>query len=322
MKRPGQDGGRIVAMGEILVEIMAETRGQGFREPLALRGPFPSGAPAIFIDQVGRLGHPAGLISCVGDDDFGAATVERLRSDGVDVRAVRVDPDRVTGSAFVRYRDAGERDFIFNIRDSASGSVRIDETARAMLDGCGHLHIVGSSLFSPALIDAAETAVGIVREAGGRVSFDPNVRREMLAPAMRSALGRMLRTCDVFLPSGPELTLLTTARTEAGAIDELLSSGIEAIVVKRGAAGATYHDRERSVAIEAFAVTEIDPTGAGDCFGATFVVCRQRGLGVQESLRYAAASGALAVARQGPMEGASRLDALDAFIAAQNRHGR
>ncbi len=56
-----------------------------------------------------RLGQQAGLISCVGDDDFGWLNIERLRRDGVDTSAVRVDPDHVTGSAFVRYRPDGDR---------------------------------------------------------------------------------------------------------------------------------------------------------------------------------------------------------------------
>ncbi len=284
-------------------------------------GPFPSGAPAIFIDQVGRLGYPAGLISCVGDDDFGAMTLERLRGDGVDVSAVRVDPERVTGSAFVRYRADGERKFIFNIRDSACGLLGVDAAARALLAECAHLHVVGSSLFSAAAIEAVEMAVSIVRPRG-TVSFDPNLRREMLAPSMRAALGRMLRSCDLFLPSGPELTLLTDAQSEQGAIDEILSLGVGAIVIKRGALGATYVDRERTLSVDAFAADEIDPTGAGDCFGATFVVCRRLGLTVEESLRLAAASGAFAVGRQGPMEGASTRSALDAFIAARGRHER
>jgi len=41
----------IVTIGEILVEIMATERGDGFLEPVKLIGPFPSGAPAIFVDR-------------------------------------------------------------------------------------------------------------------------------------------------------------------------------------------------------------------------------------------------------------------------------
>ena len=80
----------VVAIGEILVEIMAILPGKGFRQPIDLVGPFPSGAPAIFIDQVARLGAPCAMIGCVGDDDFGWLNIERLRGDGVDVSAIEV----------------------------------------------------------------------------------------------------------------------------------------------------------------------------------------------------------------------------------------
>ena len=46
----------IVTLGEILVEIMADAPGEGFRQAIALTGPFPSGAPAIYISQVARMG--------------------------------------------------------------------------------------------------------------------------------------------------------------------------------------------------------------------------------------------------------------------------
>ncbi|MCQ8241189.1 tagatose kinase [Rhizosaccharibacter radicis] len=307
----------IVTLGEIVVEIMADEPGNGFREPIGLRGPFASGAPAIFIDQVAKLGHPAGLISCVGDDDFGRLNIERLRADGVDVSAIRVHPEHVTGSAFVRYRADGERDFVFNIKNSACGQTRITAEGDALLDRCGHFHVMGSSMFSFRLIDEAKTALGKVKRNGGTVSFDPNVRKEMLGiPEMRAALEMMLQYCDVFLPSGPELMLLTEAKNEADAIREILGLGVSAIVVKRGSGGASYHDRDGDLHVPALPVREIDPTGAGDCFGATFVTCRLQGMPPAECLRYAAASGALAVTRRGPMEGTAGFADLDALIAS------
>lgn len=313
---------KIVAIGEIVAEIMAEAIGNGFREPLPLRGPFPSGAPAIFIDQAAKLGHPAGIISCVGDDDFGHLNLARLARDGVDVSAVRVHPEQVTGSAFVRYRENGERDFVFNIRHSACGHTRVDAAAAALLGSCGHLHIMGSSLFSPEIIKAAQAAAAAVKKRGGTISFDPNVRKEMLrSPGMRDALEAMLTHADIFLPSGPELLMFTEAADEAEAVTDLLGRGVGCVVVKRGAAGASFHDRHGSLQAPAFAVDEIDPTGAGDCFGATFVTCRLQGRSAAESLRYASASGARAVQVRGPMEGTSSFADLDAFIARQERRG-
>jgi sugar/nucleoside kinase (ribokinase family) len=306
---------KIVTLGEIIVEIMAQERGRGFRSPLTLRGPFPSGAPAIFIDQAGRLGEPCGIIGCVGDDDFGRMTTDRLAADGVDISAVAVDRERVTGSAFVRYRDDGSRDFIFNIRHSAAARLALDGAARALLDDCRHFHIMGSSLFSGDVIEAAKAAIELVRQRGGTISFDPNIRKEMLQPAMREALGWMVRHCDVFLPSGAELTLLTAATNEEAAVRELFDLGVSRVVAKRGAAGARCYDRTGALDGPGFAVRELDPTGAGDCFGATFVTCGLRGMSTAECLRYANASGARAVCVRGPMEGTSTFAELDAFIA-------
>ena len=101
--------GTIVTLGEILVEIMATEAGQSFRVPGRLAGPFPSRAPAIFIDQVARLGHSAGIVGCVGDDDFGWLSIDRLRHDGVDTSSITVLEEAVTGSAFVTYDHAGDR---------------------------------------------------------------------------------------------------------------------------------------------------------------------------------------------------------------------
>lgn len=41
---------KVFTIGEILVEIMASKIGQPFDQPY-LNGPYPSGAPAIFIDR-------------------------------------------------------------------------------------------------------------------------------------------------------------------------------------------------------------------------------------------------------------------------------
>lgn len=311
---------KIVTIGEILVEIMADTIGDGFREPIALTGPYPSGAPAIFIDQAARLGQPAAIISTVGDDDFGRVNTDRLSRDGVDISGVAVDPDRPTGSAFVRYRSDGSRDFVYNIRHSACGFPPASAAVDAVLAHTDHLHVMGSSLSSPDFISLNLRALETVKAHGGTVSFDPNIRKEILgAPGIREAMGRMLRACDIFLPSGEELTLLTQASTPQDAIAEILHAGTRAIVHKRGVDGVTYHDVRGHLSQPAFRVQEVDPTGAGDCFGATFVTLWLRDLPISEALTLSAAAGALAVTRRGPMEGASDLDTLRRFADTQHR---
>jgi len=309
---------KILTIGEILVEIIATERGNGFRAPIPLIGPFPSGAPAIFIDQVGKLGQECAIISRVGDDDFGHVNIDRLKADNVDVSGIDIDPEGTTGSAFVRYRDDGSRAFVFNIRHSACGTIELSGRAASLMEECTHLHVMGTSLYAPSVVESVLTAIRVIKAKGGTVSFDPNLRPEILgSPGMREALNIVIGETDVFLPSGDELFLFTKAKTEADAVKELLDTGIKAIVAKRGEAGATYYDASQTLSVPGFTVEEVDPTGAGDCFGATFVTFWLAGAAPAEALLYANASGARAVTREGPMEGASTRAELDVFIASQ-----
>ncbi len=309
---------KILTIGEILVEIVATSKGNGFREAVPLIGPFPSGAPAIFIDQVGKLGQDCAIISRVGDDDFGYVNIDRLTQDGVDVSGIEILKQGTTGSAFVRYREDGSRAFVFNIRYSACGTISLNDETLKLIDTCTHLHVMGTALYAPSVVESILTALTRIKAKGGTVSFDPNLRPEILdSPGMREALQTVLSKTDLFMPSGEELFLFTAAKTEADAVAELLGRGIKAIVVKRGSKGASYFDASQSVDMASFTVEEIDPTGAGDCFGATFVTFWLKGTAPQEALRYANASGARAVTKAGPMEGASTKAELDQLIEAQ-----
>ncbi|TPL33345.1 sugar kinase [Mesorhizobium sp. B2-4-6] len=310
---------KIITIGEILVEIMAVEPGLGFTAPIQLVGPFASGAPAIFIDQAAKLGQPCGIVSAVGKDDFGTLNVERLRRDGVDVSAIGIHATAATGSAFVRYRPDGNRDFIYNIRHSACSAIGLTPEAERLIDGADHLHIMGSALFFDGIVTAIFEATARIKARGGTVSFDPNIRKEMLElPGMREALAHALDNTDLFMPSGQEIFLFTKAADEKAAVADLLDRGIKAVLVKRGAQGASYFDRSGETFVPAFKVQEVDPTGAGDSFGAAFVTCWLRGMEPRKALIVANATGARAVSVKGPMEGTSTMGEIEAFL---NKHG-
>lgn len=312
--------GPTITIGEILVEIMATTTGEGFRSAQPLIGPFPSGAPAIFIDQIAKLGGACGIIAAVGDDDFGWLNIERLRADGADVSAIAVLPDQTTGSAFVRYRADGSRDFVFNIARSAAGHVAMSEAAKSLIARAGHLHVMGSTFAIPGIGPIVLEALRVVKGRGGSVSLDPNVRKELLGGGQGGkALDAVLAQANLLLPSGEELFAAAGVDDEDKAIDVLLARGATEIVVKRGKDGASVFTAEGRIDRPAFVVEELDPTGAGDCFGATYLTCRRKGLSPEQALRYANAAGALTVTRRGPMEGTCSFAELDAFIASQER---
>ncbi|WFS04424.1 tagatose kinase [Rhizobium tumorigenes] len=313
--------GPTITIGEILVEIMATTVGHGFLEPQALIGPFASGAPAIFIDQVARMGGSAGIIASVGNDDFGKLNIDRLRRDGVDVSAISVISDLPTGSAFVRYRPDGARDFVFNIASSAAGRIQLTAPATALIERSGHLHVMGSAFAIPGVSDIIHFAVSTIKARGGSISFDPNVRKELANGGEgRQVLDDMLAVTDLLLPSDDELLIAADTSDEPTAIDKLLGIGIGEIVLKRGRHGSScFAPGSPPLHAAAFAVSEVDPTGAGDCFGATYLTARRMGSTPERALLLANAAGARNVTRQGPMEGVSSLEELQEFARTTPR---
>jgi len=165
------------------------------------------------------------------------------------------------------------------------------------------------------MVDAVKKAVDIVKGNGGTVSFDPNIRKEMLGIAeMSDALHYMLELTDIYLPSEGEVMLLSNAKTAEKAITDYLSLGIKEVIVKRGNKGASYYSAHEEQHVDSYQVNEIDPTGAGDCFGGAYIACRSQGFSVADALTYANVCGALSVTKKGPMEGTSNIDEIRNFI--------
>lgn len=300
-------------MGELLAEFVAEGLGGGHARPGAYRGPFPSGAPAIFIDQVARCGAPAALVGAVGADGFGRVILDRLRADGVDCGDVRVDPGRATGTAFVAYREDGGRDFVFHIAGSAAAEVPARGGAAAAGD---ILHVSGSSLGHPLIRERVMAEAEAVKAAGGRLSLDPNVRRELFAdPGAEAALRRLVAMADVLLPSLEDLELLWPGFAPEAAVDSMLAGHARVVAVKRGAGGALVADADHVFDLPGHAVEVVDPTGAGDGFCGTLVAGIALGEPLELSARRANAAGALSVRHLGPMEGNPLLAEIDAFLA-------
>ncbi|MBO9124954.1 MULTISPECIES: tagatose kinase [unclassified Rhizobium] len=313
--------GPTVCVGEILVEIVATTIGDGFTEAQPLVGPYPSGAPAIFISQCGRLGGSSAMVGAVGNDDFGRLNTDRLKSDGVEISTISVDSEFPTGSAFVRYRKDGSRDFVYNIATSAAARFGWSDNVKALMDRAGHLHVMGSALSVPSAREVIDRAVDIVKARGGTISVDPNIRKELkLDPATEQRFAKLVEAADLLLPSGEELERAAGVEGEDNAIGRLFELGVKEIVLKRGADGATFFGANgERVDAPAFVVEEVDPTGAGDCFGGAYLTCRRLGMSPAEALTYASAAGARNVTIRGPMEGAGTRQELDAFISSTER---
>ena len=291
-------------MGEMVFKTRRPRSSISLKEPAEFLGPYPSGAPAIFIDTVARLGHAAGIIGGVGADDFGSCLLERLQADGVNTEFVESFAGRSTAVAFVTYFADGSRKFIYHIDGTPAAMAEFPAgRIKSMADG---FHVMGCSLmvndsFRAQIVSAAK----FFHEHGARVSFDPNIRPELLGSRdLRTIVGPILERCSVLLPGEAELTLLS-------GIDELRQAAavlfeawpLELIVLKSGKRGSTIFSRDKETRIPAFKIKEVDPTGAGDCFDAAFLCGFLDGKELEQCGQMAAAAGALNASALGPMEG-------------------
>ncbi len=296
-------GPEVIALGEALAEFMRPVVGVSLETAGPFEGPFASGAPANFADGCGRLGLSTGFIGTVGNDAFGRMFRARLGRDGVDLSRLVTDPTRTTGTAFVTYRADGGRDFLFHIKDAAAGQVPpLDESyfAAARL-----VHITGSTLASgPAWHAACVRAATLGKQAGARVSFDPNLRPELLGGASVQEVAEPIQALtDVVLPSEDELRLLTGLNDLETGVQSLLDRGVALVILKRGMGGSTLCSPGQRIDMATEPREERDPTGAGDAFAAGVAYGLLRGLAPADLLRLANTMGGCAVTRLGPMEG-------------------
>lgn len=313
----------ILTFGEALAEVMRTGIDQPLDQPFPFVGPYPSGAPFIFTVQAARLGARASCIGCVGDDAFGRNLLNQLKQDGVDTRGVHILPDFTTGVAFIAYRGDGSRDFVFHLKQAAAGQLSPDLLSPDLFDGLKLLHLSGSSLsINEGAFALGEKALAMAKAAGARISFDLNIRPQLIKlEQARQTFAPFLDAADLIFATPEEAQLFTGAATVAEAAAALKGTGsIRPIVIHQGKEGCTVHVGDATAHVPAYTVAEIDPTGAGDCFDAGFLVrWLSHGSNSLEALvdaaRFANACGALAVTQQGPMMGAATLDAVQAFMA-------
>lgn len=281
---------------------MRTSIGKSLAETGMFKGPFPSGAPAIFIYNIASLGIPAGFISSVGNDRFAECCLQHLSQMDIDLSAV-TRSSVPTGVAFVMYNHDGSREFLFHLGNSAAGQLNDTHVNETFLQRYNWLHLNGSTMaINQNLRLACMKAAELMKKQGGIVSFDPNLRKELLSEdAIKEICTPILPICDYVLPSeGEELTITGKANRQ-DAIEYLLSLGIKKIFLKLGKRGSEVYTRDSQLFKPSYAIEEIDPTGAGDSFCAGVVYGITKGWGDGKTLQFANALGAFSATHFGPM---------------------
>ena len=296
----------IVIMGELLVEIMRPEEEIPLYATDYFRGPFPSGAPGIFISTAARLGHSTAIISGVGADDFGENILRRLKKDGVDVSRVTVSDEGRTGIAFVTYFADGERKFLFYTDNSPFTKAKAPSSMSGFED-TKYMHIMGCSLMSD--MNFAREIVkfmNMMKSRGVKISFDPNIRPEIMRDkAVLGLLQEVFMSSSILMPGVSEIKMFTGKENVDDAIKAVFGNpSLEVLVLKNGSKGSQIWTRNGLEAEQpVYKVTQLDATGAGDSYDAAFICGLAEGKSLADAAKMGAAAGALNVMAFGPMEG-------------------
>ncbi|MCA7082217.1 sugar kinase [Cupriavidus sp. DB3] len=284
----------ILAFGEALVEFNQQPDAperylQGF-----------GGDTSNFCIAAARQGAQTGFISAVGADSFGERLLALWTQERVDTRHVRTDPRAPTGVYFVSHDNHGHR-FDYLRAGSAASCYSHDDLPQQAIAEARYLHLSGISLaISNTACDAGLAAMELARKAGVKVSLDTNLRLRLWSLArargiMREALGMT----DICLPSWDDVTVLTGLDDRDAIVDHLLGCGVKLVALKLGEEGAYVATTDARALVPAYPVQPLDATGAGDCFGGSFVARLAAGDDPFDAARYANVAAALSTTGYG-----------------------
>jgi len=225
-----------------------------------------------------------------------------LVDERVDVRQMRLDPAHRTSTVVVDLDDHGERSFTFMVRPSADLFLEPDDLPS--FSAGEWLHVCSIALSAEPSRSATFQAMKAIREAGGYVSFDPNIRPDLWPDenALRRCLEQALQSADVVKLSVEELAFLTA--------NEQVNAGLEAlmqrcparlVLVTQGKEGVIAWHEGSVKHYPATPVQCVDTTGAGDAFVAGLLYGLAAGQDLTPVIALAQRCGALATTAKGAM---------------------
>jgi ribokinase len=235
-----------------------------------------------------RLGLRTELIACVGDDDAGANLCGELQGRAVGTGGIQVAPGEVTGQVISIIRSDGQRNLL-SFR-GANRELHIGEEQAKRIRRSRVVHL-SDPMPKVGLAVLQALPVGPIR-----LSLDPG---SITAARGFDNLVALLSRTYLFLANESEFLLLTGETTLEKAAWQILSSGPEIVVVKRGEKGCQVVTRDNLSTVAAFPVKAVDSTGAGDAFDAAFITALLKGMQYLEAARFANAVGALVTTKFG-----------------------
>ncbi len=320
----------VLCFGEALVDFLAAPEADPETPRAYLR--HAGGAPANVAVALARLGAPAAFVGMLGADMFGDFLLERLSAHGVDTRQIRRTEMAKTALAFVSLDARGERSFSFYRPPAADLLFRDEYFETRAFAGAGAFHACSNSLTEADIAQTTLAGLRLARAHGVLTSFDVNLRPALwpvdLDPSAR--VWSAIELADIVKFSAEEWRFLyRDERRERATRERIWRGATRLILITDGERGLSWYTPRAQGHCPAFAMRAVDTTAAGDAFvGGLLFQLGERGIDVDalpdfideraafaESLRFAAACGALAVTRHGAFSAMPTRAEVQALLA-------
>jgi len=303
---------------------------------------YVGGSPTNTAVAAARLGLKTGLLTRVGADHMGRFIREQLLREGVDVRGVLADPQRLTALVILGIRDQETFPLIFYRENCADMALCERDLDDAWLASARAVLINGTHLSTPGVFAASVGAARRVKAAGGRVVFDVDYRPVLWGLAARDLgenrfvahdgvtqrLQMVLPLCDLVVGTEEEIRILGGASDTVAALKSVRIHTSAVIVCKRGAHGCVvFPDRvpdtiEEGVVAPGFGVEVYNVLGAGDAFMGGYLRGWLRDEPIEQCCRLGNACGAIVVSRHGCAPAMPTWPELQLFLAARGHKFR
>jgi 5-dehydro-2-deoxygluconokinase len=331
----------LITIGRSSIDLYGQQIG-GRLEDMGSFAKYVGGSPTNTAIGASRLGLKTGLITRVGADHMGRFIREELARDGVDVRGVKSDPERLTALVILGIRDRETFPLIFyreNCADMALDESDIDAT---FVSGAGCVLLSGTHLSRPNVFAASLKAAEIAKKAGRLVAFDVDYRpvlwglesrdmgenRFVANDAVTAQLQRIVPLCDLIVGTDEEIHILGGTTDTLAALRAIREKTQALLVLKLGAQGCVAFEGaipnkiEKGVLVRGFPVEVFNVLGAGDAFMAGFLRGWLRDEKVERCCELANASGAIVVSRHGCAPAMPTWTEMEHFLSMKSRPHR
>jgi ribokinase len=255
-----------------------------------------------------RLGGNATFITKLGNDQYGKAYRSYLLKNGIVRSCILQDKKRPTGVAFIELIPKGENRII--VSPGANRSMTGKDLRRLLHQWKG-IRVFMTQMEIP--LPAVQKGLKMAKDQGAITLLNPS-------PATSLTSG-ILPLVDFIVPNEWEAGLLTGIKMKGSQslpemARKLIEKGATNVVITLGARGLFFQNRETAIRMRAFRVNALDSTSAGDAFMGALACGLSEGKPLKETLRFAAAAGALATTKLGAQPSLPSRKELERFLDA------